>query len=100
MYQYAYISYLTILADVLFLDEDEFKNALKSALGSDSIFDEKFEMFGKPFMDLCLKAAAQPSVKTPKISELHAQYDYKGSPSKRTGGFKPAPSRTASRKLN
>lgn len=79
--------------------EDEFKNALKSALGSGPVFDEKFEMFGKPFMDLCLKAAAQPSVKPPKISELHAQYDYKGSPSKRAGGFKAAPSRAASRKI-
>ena len=79
--------------------EDEFKSALKSALGSGPVFDEKFEMFGKPFMNLCLKAAQSPQVKPPKISELHAQYDYKGSPSKRPGGFKPAPSRAASRKI-
>ncbi|KDN49389.1 hypothetical protein RSAG8_02091, partial [Rhizoctonia solani AG-8 WAC10335] len=79
--------------------QEGFKQALRSALGPDVNFDEKFELFGKPFMDLCLRNATQsPQVKTPKISELHNQYDFKGSP-KRPGGFKPAPSRANSRKF-
>ncbi|KAJ1310380.1 hypothetical protein OPQ81_007118 [Rhizoctonia solani] len=80
-------------------NEEEFKQALRSALGPEINFDEKFELFGKPFMELCLKNVIQSSrVKTPKISELHNQYDFKES-SKRPGGFKPAPSRTNSRKF-
>ncbi|CAE6416008.1 unnamed protein product [Rhizoctonia solani] len=87
------------LALLEYTSEGEFKQALRSALGPDVNFDEKFELFGKPFMDLCLKNATQsPQVKTPKISELHNQYDFKGSP-KRPGGFKPAPSRANSRKF-
>ncbi|KAG8684210.1 hypothetical protein FRC09_015544 [Ceratobasidium sp. 395] len=77
--------------------EEEFKKALESALGPDMDFEEKFEMFGQPFMELCLGVAAQ--TKTPKISELHNQYDFKGTPSTRAGGFKPAPSRAGSRKV-
>ncbi|CAE6425387.1 unnamed protein product [Rhizoctonia solani] len=87
------------LALLEYTSEAEFKQALRSALGPDVNFDEKFELFGKPFMDLCLKNATQsPQVKTPKISELHNQYDFKGSP-KRPGGFKPAPSRANSRRV-
>ncbi|CEL52397.1 bloom syndrome protein [Rhizoctonia solani AG-1 IB] len=79
--------------------EGEFKQSLRSALGPDVDFDEKFKAFGKPFMNLCLKKATQgPQTKTPNITDLHNQYDFKGSP-KRPGGFKPAPSRTSSRKF-
>ncbi|CAE6521724.1 unnamed protein product [Rhizoctonia solani] len=87
------------LALLEYNSEAEFKEALRSALGPEVNFNEKFELYGKPFMDLCLKNTAQSTqVKTPKISELHNQYDFKGSP-KRPGGFKPAPSRASSRKF-
>ncbi|KAH7340282.1 hypothetical protein B0J17DRAFT_312797 [Rhizoctonia solani] len=79
--------------------EAEFKQALRSALGPDGSFDEKFELFGKPFMNMCIKNATQSlQTKTPKIADLHNQFDFKGSP-KRPGGFKPAPSRNNSRKF-
>ncbi|KAF8682904.1 ATP-dependent DNA helicase [Rhizoctonia solani] len=78
--------------------EEEFKQSFRSALGSDVDFDEKFKLFGKPLMKLCLKVTESPQVKTPNITELHNQYGFKGSP-KRPGGFKPAPSRTTSRKF-
>ncbi|KAG9092660.1 ATP-dependent DNA helicase sgs1 [Ceratobasidium sp. UAMH 11750] len=87
-----------VLEELAFLEcssEEEFKKSLKSALGSNVDFEDKFEKFGQPFMELCLKAA---EVKTPKMSELRDQYNFKGSPSKRAGGFKPAPSRAGSRK--
>ncbi|CAE6461687.1 unnamed protein product [Rhizoctonia solani] len=35
-------------------DDEEFKQSLRSALGSDNDFNEKFELFGKSFMELCL----------------------------------------------
>ncbi|KAG8743709.1 ATP-dependent DNA helicase sgs1 [Ceratobasidium sp. 414] len=95
-----------VLEELAFLEctsEEEFKNSLKSALGPDVDFEQKvmsteshqFERFGQPFMELCLKAA---EAKAPKISELRDQYNFKGSPNKRAGGFKPAPSRAGSRK--
>ncbi|CAE6459817.1 unnamed protein product [Rhizoctonia solani] len=87
------------LALVECTSEAEFKQALRSALGSDVSFNEKFELFGKPFMNICIKNATQSlQAKTPKISDLHNQFDFRGSP-KRPGGFKPAPSRTSSRKF-
>ncbi|CAE6433586.1 unnamed protein product [Rhizoctonia solani] len=79
--------------------EEEFRQSLRSALGSDEDFNEKFKSFGKPFMDLCIKNATQsPQTKPPKITDLHNQYGFRGSP-KRPGGFKPAPSRASSRKF-
>ncbi|QRV86165.1 ATP-dependent DNA helicase RecQ [Ceratobasidium sp. AG-Ba] len=88
------------LALVKCKSEGEFRKALQSALGPEMDFEEKFELFGKPFMELCLKISAQsPEVQTPKISDLHNQYDFKGSPSRRPSRFKPAPSRAGSRKV-
>ncbi|CAE6433277.1 unnamed protein product [Rhizoctonia solani] len=87
------------LALLEYTNEEEFKQALRSALGPDVNFNEKFELFGKPFMDLCLKNTTEsPQVRTPKISELHNQYDFRACP-KRPGGFKPAPSRANSRRF-